>query len=314
MKKVVIAGGTGFIGRTLIREFCEAGYDVEILSRANRALQGAATVTWDGKTVGNWTGALEGAHAVINLCGESLLQRWTNASKKRMRDSRIGTTKLIGEAISVCDQPPKVWINISAVGWYGDTGNREVSEASPAGKDFLAQLCADWEGAVDQSDTPWTRQCKLRVGVVLGKGADVFGLLARLTKMMLGGTVGTGRQVLPWIHVRDLVRLIVWAAENEVSGVVNATAPNPVTNEAFMAALRKRFGMLPSPPVPVFVIELVCKLMGWESSMLLGGARAVPAIALSRGFKFDFPTLGAALDDLVDDVPEAWKSPDAMAI
>jgi uncharacterized protein (TIGR01777 family) len=205
-------------------------------------------------------------------------------------------------------------LNTSAVGWYGDTGGREVSEAAAAASDFLGQLCQDWEAAVDRSSTPRTKRCKLRVGVVLGLKGDVFGLLTRLTRMMLGGTVGTGRQVMPWIHIRDLARLFVWATEVEAEGVLNATAPNPVANEVFMAALRKRYGMLPSPPVPVFVIETVCKVMGWDPNMLLGSVRAVPAIATARGFTFDFPTIDEALDDLVDDTPKAWTSPDALAV
>lgn len=313
MKKVVIAGGSGFIGRAVVNVFSEAGYEAVVLSRTAGSGGVARKVQWDAKGPGDWYNEINGADAVINLCGESLICKWTPANRAKLRESRIGPTCLLGAAIAASSEPAKVWINTSAVGWYGDTGVREVSEASPAADDFLGQLCQDWETEMDKIVTPSTRKVKMRIGVALGYDGDFFKQMSRLTKMFLGGPLGTGQQYMPWIHVEDLARMFLWAAESDVNGPLNATAPKPLTNTALMSAFRKAYGRPPAPPVPEFAVEKVCSFMNWDCRMLLGGTRAVPSIALAKGFKFEFEDIDLALADLVDDVPKAWRPADTLA-
>lgn len=308
MKKVVIAGGSGFIGHALVAAFNAKGYEVAVLSRGDKAIEGARRISWDGKTLGAWQEELNGAHAVVNLCGESIMQRWTPASFAKIRESRIKPTELIGEAIANATTPPQVWINASATGYYGDTGTREISEASPAGKDTLGKLCQEWEAAVDKARTPSTVKTKVRIGIVMGKQSEAFKQLSRLTNLLLGGNLGTGSQYFSWIHVQDLVNLIVWAAENPTNGAVNACSPEPVTNSDLMAAFRKHYGVPIALPAPEFAVKAITGALGWDPQMLLGGTRAVPAIAEARGFEFRFPTIEAALTDLIDDVPASWKT------
>ena len=306
MGKVVIAGGSGFIGRAVVAAAVEAGHEAVVLSRSGKAGPGARAVQWDGSTLGPWTGELEGADGVVNLAGETILKRWTLAHRKAMRSSRLGTTRLIGEAVAACSNPPKAWVNASAIGWYGDSGQREVSEASPAAKDESAALCRDWEAAVDESATPSTRKVKVRIGLVLGNDGGALPLLAKVTKAFLGGPLGDGTDYRSWIHIKDLARMIVWAVESDVVGAINGTAPNPVTEADLMAALREALGRPPVPPAPPFVAEAMANLMGIPKEVLLSGCRAVPAIPLARGFQFEFPTIARALSELLDDVPSAW--------
>lgn len=314
MKKVVIAGGSGFIGRALVSEFVAAGYEAVVLSRSARPVPGARVVTWDARSPQQqWVGELEGASAVVNLCGENVLQRWTPANLERIHESRIGTTRLIGAAITECKEPPAAWVNASAVGWYGDTGSRELSEASPAGDDTFGRLCEAWESEVDSASVPRTRKVKVRIGLVVGPGSPFFESLKKATTFFLGGPIGNGKQYMPWIHIKDLARLFVWAVESPVQGAINGTGPKPVTNADFMEAFRASLGRPPAPPVPEFAVRAACGAMGWEPSMFLGGTRAVPAIAVGNGFEFEFPTIEAALADLNADVPPAWQSGTVMA-
>lgn len=313
MKKVVIAGGSGFVGRTVTEVFSDAGYEVVVLSRKGGSHGNARTVLWDAKGPGDWYNEVNGATVVINLCGESVLRKWTDHNKAKLRESRIGPTCILGAAIAASEEPAKVWINTSAVGWYGNTGVREISEASPAAEDFLGTLCRDWEAEMDKADTPRTRKVKVRIGVALGYDGDFFKLVTKVTKMFVGGALGHGQQYVPWIHVSDLAKMYLWAAESDASGAINGTAPTPVTNSALMAAFRTAYGRPPVPALPEAVVRTMCSVMGWEPEMLLGGTRAVPSIALAKGFKFEFETLNEALADLIDDVPKAWRTSGAMA-
>lgn len=307
MKKVVVAGGSGCIGREVCKAFNESGYDVVVLSRSGKSVAGARAVRWDAQSLGAWQSEIDGAEAVVNLCGESLMQRWTDKSVRLMHDSRIGTTKLIGEAIMAAGAQPQAWVNGSAVGWYGDSGHREVSEGMPAAEGMVGKLCKDWEAAVDAVHAPNVSKTKLRIGLVLGNGCAYFDRMKLLTKLLHGGPMGSGKQYVSWIHVGDLSRMVVWAIENQISGVLNATAPNPVNNAEIMAEFRRALGMPFGIPSPEFAIKAMCGLMGWNPSFVLGGTRAVPAIALGNGFVFDYPEIRQALESLIDETPKAWK-------
>ncbi len=310
MARIVIAGGSGYIGQALVTEFSLEGYEVVVLSRTNRPVPGARVVAWDAASPSeSWYREIDGAEAVVNLCGERLLQRWSPAARARIRESRLGPTCLIGAAIAASTDPARTWVNASATGWYGDTGGKEVSEASPASDDYLGQLCRDWESEVDKAETPGTRRVKLRIGLVLGRDSEALKRLSLLARAFMGGPIGSGRQYMPWIHERDLARLFAWCVTSDVLGAVNATAPNPVTNAEFMRELRSAVGRPGAPGLPSGLAMAVCDAMGWEKVMMLGGTRAVPAIACGRGFEFRFPTLSEALHDLLSEVPKAWKTP-----
>lgn len=308
MKKVVIAGGSGFIGQGIVKRFRAAGYETVVLSRSGAAGSADRGVAWDGRSVGPWAAEIEGADVVINLAGSHLTRRWTAEIKKDIVDSRVESTSAIYEAISAAKIPPGVWINASAIGFYGDTGRQVVSEASPAGTGFLPESCQAWESAAQQGSLPATRRVRIRIGIVLGRGGGMLDRLVKLTKAFAGGAVGTGEQFLSWIHIEDLANMFLWAAEEAgLDGVINGVAPNPVTNAEFMGELRNVLGRPPVPPAPAFMIRLIGQIIGIDPSLLLEGQRVEPTIPLARGFEFKFPELPAALRDLVDETPAAWR-------
>ncbi|MEQ1932666.1 MAG: TIGR01777 family oxidoreductase, partial [Fimbriimonadaceae bacterium] len=226
MGKIVIAGGSGFLGQALAQFLAKLDHDVVILSRQSDSSIGRS-VRWNGVSVGDWAKELEGALAVINLTGKPVATKWTTDAKQEILLSRVQSTKAIAEAIKQCAEPPKVWINASAVGIYGDRAAEELDESSQPGKqrEFLVDTCVAWEAAVDDPLIPdQVRRVKLRIGVVLGQGGGAFPMLAKLTRMFLGSHVGSGRQFVPWVHVDDLTRMVVHCIEKDVSGPVKAVS------------------------------------------------------------------------------------------
>jgi uncharacterized protein (TIGR01777 family) len=302
--RIVIAGGTGLIGSLLKDHFEKQGREVIVLSRT----AGKGQVEWDGKGVGNWTSALEGADAVINVTGKSVGSRWTKRAKKVVVDSRVDPTKAIGEGVLACKTPPKVWINASAIGIYGDTGSREVSEATRPGNDFLAQLCVQWEDACLSVHTPETRKVCLRMGVLIDDQSEFLKYTSLVAKIGLGAALGSGKQYVSWIHSDDLVKMYEWCLYEQISGAVNCCSPRPVTNAEYMAALRTVYGRPPVPNAPAFIVKAVSTLMGKEPSILFAGQRAVPEIAQARGFRFRYEDVLPALDDCLNTLPRAWKT------
>lgn len=308
MSKVIVAGGSGFVGGHLIAELNAAGHEVVLLSRSSKSEPGASTVIWDAKTVGPWASELDGALAVYNLSGTPVDKKWTPEVQKQIRDSRVYSTRAIGEAIAVSHSRPQAWINASAIGFYGNRGNESLSESSKIGQGFLAETCIDWEKSMSDFDLPDVSQTAIRIGIVLGKEGGAFPILNNLAKAFLGGAVGSGKQYMSWIHVRDLARMMVWAIDQRIDGPVNGVAPNPVTNAEFMATLRELHGRPPIPPAPSPILKLATGLMGKEAEVLLSGAKVFPTVAKSRGFEFEFPDLRDAVSQLADVVPSAWSA------
>lgn len=299
MQKIVIAGGTGFVGRALSAHFIAQGYEVVILSRGGTAPAGTRLVSWDGASVGAWASELEGARAVINLSGAPINKRWTPEYKKIVRDSRVKPTLALGDAIRQCQKPPAQWINASAVGYYGDTGEHSVSEASRLGKGFLAEVCEAWEQALYAADLPQTRRSAVRIGVVLGEGGGALDVLAKITKAFLGGAVGTGQQWMAWIHIEDLVALFDWILQENFAGAVNGVAPEPIRNTDFMAALRDTLGRPFAPPAPAFALQIAGVAMNMQTDLLLISQRVYPTIAPARGFQYRYPQIQPALAELL---------------
>ena len=235
-KRVVIPGGSGFLGQSLSDHLVGKGYQVVMLSRSPAANPGhAQEVAWDGKTAGAWTRLLDGADAVVNLTGKSVNCRYTPANRKEILASRVDSIRAIGEAISKCETPPGVWVQAGSVAIYGDRGDYICDESAHYGEGFSVETCVLWEQAFDDVQTPSTRKVSLRIGLALGRGGGALETLMSLTKVLLGGATGNGKQYISWLHVQDLNKMFEWAIERDsIEGVFNATGPTPVTNAEFM--------------------------------------------------------------------------------
>ncbi|HJV48444.1 MAG TPA: TIGR01777 family oxidoreductase [Holophagaceae bacterium] len=299
LKKVVVAGGTGLVGRALVEALVAAGTQVEVVTR-NPALAlppGAQALGWESLPK-----ALEGADAVINLAGEGIAdKRWNPARKAAILASRLTTTNRLVEALGRAASGPKVLVNASAMGYYGAHGGEVVDETGAKGKGFLPDVCAAWEQAADQATAHGVRVVKLRIGVVLAKVGGALPKMAFPVKIFQGTKLGHGQQGLSWIHLDDLVAMLVEAAADPTwSGVYNATAPQPLSNETFTRVLGKVLHR-PILPVPGFVTAAVLPLLVGEMAepMLLQGAYVYPRRAERQGFTFRFPDALSAVQDLL---------------
>ncbi len=299
-KRIVLAGGSGFLGRALATEWLARDCEVVVLTRSPRARNdGVKEILWDGKNSGDWVQSLDGAEAVVNLAGRSIQCRYTPENLRELVASRVDSVLAIAAAIGRAAQPPRVWVQAGAVGFYGDSKDHLCDETSPAGNDALAGICQPWEAAFNSASAPKTRRVLLRIGFVLGRDGGALPVLAGLAKWFLGGTVGGGEQFISWIHVGDLSRMFIEAVErDELAGTFNAVGPNPVTNRDFMRELRRALHRPWSPPAPAWAVKVGSRLMGTEPSLALAGCRVAPRRFLEAGFKFQFPELPGALKNL----------------
>jgi uncharacterized protein (TIGR01777 family) len=298
--KIIIAGGSGFLGGALARHLADEGYEVFILSR-HLLPPGvpARYIHWDGKTMGAWVAELEGATAVVNLTGKNVNCRYTTAALDEINESRVDSVKVIGAAIRACRFPPAVWVQAGSLAIYGDAGNRVCDEHAPHGEGIPVDTCLKWESAFDAEATPHTRKVIYRISFVLGNGGGALRMLTNLTRCYLGGAIGNGRQYISWLHVADMNRLWLRAIEDErMSGVYNATAPNAVTNAEFMHELRRVLHRPWSPPMPAFLVPIGCFFLRTEPVLALTGRRGVPARLTEEGFEFRHTELPEALHDL----------------
>jgi hypothetical protein len=299
-KRVILAGGSGLVGRGLATELRARNFAVTILTRAPQSrAAGVQEIAWDGKNPGSWGEALDGAEAMVNLAGHSVNCVHTPENRRLIRESRIDSVRAISQAIRRATRPPRVLVQASAIGFYGNAGETPCDESSPVGTGFLAETCREWEAALDANSLPATRCVTLRIGVVLGRDGGALPQLARLVKLFLGGAAGDGRQVMSWIHQADLQRIFLTALENEDwRGPFNAVAPNPVTNAEFMRELRHALHRPWAPPAPAFAIRLLAPLMGTDPSLAVEGQRVLPKRLLEAGFSFQFPQVTEALQEL----------------
>lgn len=300
-KKVVLAGGSGFLGRALAQELARAGYEVVVLTRrAKRNSGGVREVEWDGESVGAWGLELEGAEAVVNLVGRSVDCRYTQKNRREIVSSRVESVEALGRAIRACNVPPKVLIQAGSLAIYGDAGRRLCCEDAPAGRGFSVDVCLRWERAFRSLELQATRKALLRIGFVLGRDGGAFPKLARLARAYMGGTIGDGHQYISWMHLRDWCRVVLWCIEHEeAEGVFNATGPAPVTNAEFMCELRCALKRPWSPRVPAWLVRLGSMLLRTEPDLALTGRRCIPDRLVEMGFKFMYTNLESALADLV---------------
>jgi hypothetical protein len=273
---------------------------VVVLTRSPRSRpDGVREAAWDGATGGDWIQWLDGAEAVINLAGKNINCPHTPENVRAITASRVDSVNVIAAALLHVAIPPRVWVQASATGFYGDTGNQLCDEEAPAGRNSLAEICRQWEAAFAIAKVPKTRKVTLRIGFVLGCNGGALPVLSRLTRWFLGGAAGTGRQYVSWIHLADLVQMFVAAVKREsLRGTFNAVAPNAVTNAEFMRELRRARHRPWSPPVPAFAVRLGARLMNSEPALALVSQCCTPAKFLEVEFPFRFPQLRAALADL----------------
>ncbi|GLX67673.1 TIGR01777 family oxidoreductase [Paenibacillus glycanilyticus] len=296
--RVAVTGGTGFVGRALVKALLERGDDIWVVSRKKAGSSSSNDsrlhqVTWDELAVS--PGSLEGTDVIVNLAGESINQRWTAAAKQRVLHSRTEAAARIANLVSQLNQKPEAVINASGISAYGNSLTATFDESSPLKvTDFLSSVVEQWEQAANA--IPVKRLVKLRVGVVLNRTGGAFPLMALPHRLFAGGRLGTGSQWLSWIHLEDMVRLILFCIDHrEMEGPVNGSAPEPVTNDQFGRALGKAIGRPHWLPAPAFMMKAV---LGEMSSLLLEGQRAVPRKAIEHGFTFKYPTIESAMSQL----------------
>ncbi len=302
--KIVVAGGSGFLGKALLKKLIEANHSVALLSRNPRAAQSNVPSSvqveqWDAKSVGNWAQRIDGADAVINLTGESIGgKRWTAKQKEMILSSRIDSTRAVVEAIRQATLKPKLLINQSAVGYYGNVEVGNVTEDHPRGTDFLGEVASRWEVEARKAESLGVRVVTPRTGIVLDKNGGALQKLLLPFNLFIGGPLGSGRQWFPWIHLEDEINAFLFALENpKLSGPVNLAAPESVTMKQFCTALGKAMHRPSWAPVPGFVLKILLGEMA--GPLLLGGQKVVPEKLSEAGYKFRFPKLEEALSDIL---------------
>lgn len=299
--KVVLPGGSGFLGSALAQFLTQQGYEVVILSRQGaKSDQGVRYVQWDGRQPGDWAEEIEGSLAIVNFAGKSVNCIYTKANREEILSSRLDSVRVLREAVLQCQTPPPVFIQAGSLAIFGNT--REVcDENAPHGEGFSVEVCQRWEEEFFRVELPLTRQVLFRIGFALGKEGGALEPLQKLVRWNLGGTVGSGKQYISWLHIEDLNRMFLAAIQDEAyRGIYNATGPHPVTNKTFMRTLRRVMGKPWAPPAPAPLVWLGAYLiMRTEPDLALTGRNCIPQRLLSQGFQFQYTDLEKALRDLV---------------
>jgi len=311
-RRIILAGGSGFLGRLLRRHHLEQGCEVVVLTRSpHEAGSGTREILWDGRTLGEWAREIDSAHVVINLAGRSVDCRYHARNRRMMMDSRVESTRVLGQAIAQCTNPPGVWLNSSTATIYKHTygpawdESGEIGATSEAKDAFSIEVATAWEREFNAATTPRTRKVTLRSAMVLGHGANsVFPVLCRLARFGLGGRMDSGRQYVSWIHANDFCRAIDWLIEQDkFAGPANLAAPNPVTNAEMMATVRELCGVPFGLPATAWMLEVGAFFLRTETELIIKSRRVAPAKLLASGFQFHFPRLREAMADLLKRAP-----------
>jgi len=309
--KIVIPGGSGYVGTVLARAFQKKGDEVVVLSRTP-ASKPWRTVAWDGETLGEWVTEFEAADAIINLAGQSVNCRYTAENRRIISESRLKSTRIVGEAIAQAWTPPRVWLQASTATIYAhrfDAPNDEatgiIGGAEPNAPDtwrFSIEVATSWERMLREAATPNTRRVAMRTAVVMHPDSgSPFDLLLRLVRLGLGGQAGDGRQYISWIHETDFVNAVMWLIQqNELEGPVNLASPNPLTNAEFMRVLRSAKGVPFGLPASQWMLKLGAFLAQSETELILKSRRVIPTRLLESGFTFQFPNWPEAARDLCE--------------
>jgi uncharacterized protein (TIGR01777 family) len=299
--KILMTGGSGFVGSYLTTRLVQDGHEVTVLTRsmkgAKPAAQGVSYLEGDPTRKGPWQESVKTHDGIINLAGASIFSRWNEEYKRLLRESRIQTTRNIVEAIETSPQKQVTLFSTSGIGYYGFHEDEELTEESAAGNDFLARLSGDWEGEALKAREKGVRVVITRFGIVLGEKGGALGQMIPLFKKFIGGPLGSGQQWFSWIHIKDLAEAFVFLIKHpEISGPVNLCSPNPVRNRDLARALGKALNRPSFMPAPGFMIKLV---LGEFGSVLLEGQRVIPRRLLDNGFVFQYPEIDRALQSIV---------------
>lgn len=305
--KLVIAGGSGFLGSLLADYFAARGQEIVILTRCPKRRSGLVRdMFWDGTTLGEWSKELESSRALINLAGVSVNCRYHTRNRRRLVDSRLNSTRVLAETIARCVNPPSVWLNASTATIYKHTFGPAWDESGEIGgcveaKDvFSVEIATAWERVFNEAKTPRTRKVAMRSAMVQGHaGNSVLPNLLRLVRLGLGGRMAGGRQFVSWIHREDICRAVEWLIIHEdIHGAVNLAAPNPLTNADFMRTLRESCGVPFGLPAPLWMLEIGAFFIRTETELIIKSRCVVPGRLLREGFAFRYPELRAAVEDL----------------
>lgn len=316
MKKLVIAGGTGFLGSVIIKHFSTRFDEIVLLSRKRTSelhdqRESAAvkrrlnngnvrTAIWDARTFCGWEKELDGADALINMTGRSVDCRYNQMNKDLILNSRVDSTKILGEAIAQCAHPPEVWFNSSTATIYRHSLDKEMTEASgEIGSGFSVNVATAWENAFFKSETPLTRKVALRTSIVLGKDGGALQPIKHITKLGLGGRQGNGKQKFSWIHEEDFVRSIAFILDSKLEGPINIVAPKPTTNKALMKMMRDTLNIPFGIPAPKPILEIGAFMIRTETELLLKSRNVIPQRLLEAGFTFNHPDIEKTLQDLL---------------
>jgi uncharacterized protein len=309
-RRIVLAGGNGQMGTLLARHFHGRGHQVVVLARSVQPAPWRV-VRWDGSTLGDWTGELEHADVLINLAGRSVNCRYTAENRRAIKESRVQSTLLLAQAVGQLAHPPRLWMNASTATIYRHALDRAMDEDTgeiggnergcPSSWRFSIDVATSWEKAFFSASTPQTRKIALRSAMTMSPDrGGIFAELVRLVRLGLGGTAGTGKQFVSWIHDADFIRSIEFlTAHEEIDGPVNLAAPNPLPNRDFMRVLRKVWGTPVGLPAPRPLLELGAVFLRTETELILKSRRVVPGRLLRAGFEFQFPEWPGAAADLV---------------
>ncbi len=301
MKKIVITAANGFLGASLCNHFST---NYEVIALVRNLLPNKKNITyvkWDGKTLGEWKDHLDGAHALINLAGKSVDCRYHDENKRLILQSRLDSTRILGEAIKLCVNKPKVWINSASATIYAHSLEKPNSESShKIGEGFSVDVCQQWEKSFfDFNDLP-LRQVALRTTIVLGNEGGAFPVMQKLTRWFLGGKQGKGNQMISWIHIEDFNRAVEHVLEHEeISGVINIGSPNPMRNRDFMKKLQKACNRPFGLPATKGMLEFGAKIIKTETELILKSRFIEPERLKESGFTYAFPTIDDAFTDLI---------------
>jgi uncharacterized protein len=296
--KIILAGGSGYLGQMLARHYQSIADDIVILSRVKKeAVQNVRTVVWDARSPGDWINELTGADVLINLTGKNVNCRYTDANQKEILQSRLESTAVLGQALRQVDRPPSLWIQAASATIYRHAEDRGMTEESgEIGDDFSMNVCRQWEAACREQSTPQTRKVVLRIAIVLGNGGGAFPRLKNLTLVGLGGRQGNGRQWVSWIHEKDVFNIIEWIRkEKQAQGVYNCSAPSPVTNTQLMKILRHVYQRPWGLPTPSWLLSMGAWLIGTEPELILKSRWVLPERLLREKFSFEYPDLTDAV-------------------
>jgi uncharacterized protein (TIGR01777 family) len=305
-RTIILPGGSGYLGQHLAPYLVNLGYQVVILSRNPTTAAGSIRqIEWDGQTLGPWSSVFNNAHAVINLAGKSVNCRYNTKNKQEIYDSRLASTKVVGQAIAAATSPPPVWINSSSATIYRDVRDRAMDEfTGEIGSGFSVDVCKKWEQTLADANTPHTRKIALRSAMVFGPGkAGVFEAFHRIVKLGLGGTLGPGDQFVSWVQLKDFCRAIEFLIEcdkPECTGPVNLASPNPLPNRQFMQILREESHKLIGLPATKWMLQIGAFVLRTETELLLKSRRVVPGKLLAAGFEFRFPELRDAVQEILE--------------